>query len=152
MTDEIVFSAANCIKNWLREEEEIVDKSHESSFQMTSIFGGLFSRRPNARPLLARWEHGKIDSTGHRVNNLEKKFLVWTGKYKSVDEVPNYVSQAVVERARNRMRIRIANYMMLATAIGCIAMVYSGKQAAKRGESVQQQNLQWHKETQQQEK
>lgn len=27
----------------------------------------------------------------HRPNELEKKFLVWTKKYKSVDEVPGYV-------------------------------------------------------------
>lgn len=27
----------------------------------------------------------------HRPDNLEKKFLVWTGKYKTVDEVPEYI-------------------------------------------------------------
>lgn len=27
----------------------------------------------------------------HRPDNLEKKFLVWTGKYKSVDEIPAYI-------------------------------------------------------------
>lgn len=27
----------------------------------------------------------------HRPDNLEKKFLVWTGKYKSVEEVPEYI-------------------------------------------------------------
>lgn len=27
----------------------------------------------------------------YRPDNLEKKFLVWTGKYKSVDEVPEYI-------------------------------------------------------------
>nr|XP_023029045.1 UPF0389 protein CG9231 isoform X1 [Leptinotarsa decemlineata] len=92
-----------------------------------------------------RFEHdaGKIDSS-HKVNNLEKRFLVWTGKYKNINEVPAYVTQSVMERARNRMRIRIANYMMLGTVLGCIAMVYLGKQDAKRGESVAKQNLDWH--------
>ncbi|XP_044259975.1 UPF0389 protein CG9231 [Tribolium madens] len=93
-----------------------------------------------------RKEHAKFEGTGHRVNNLEKKFLVWTGKYKTVEEVPNYVAQNVVERARNRMRIRIANYMMAATALGCLVMVYLGKQAAQRGESVSQQNIEWHRQ------
>lgn len=34
--------------------------------------------------------------------------------------------------------------MMGLTVIGCAIMVYNGKQAAKRGESVTKQNLEWH--------
>ena len=51
-----------------------------------------------------------------------------------------------MEKARNKMRIRLANIMMAITALGCLIMVYSGKQAAERGESVQKMNLEWHKE------
>lgn len=47
--------------------------------------------------------------------------------------------------AYNKGRIKTANYMMLATIVGCIVMVYSGKQAAERGESVHKMNLDWHK-------
>lgn len=86
----------------------------------------------------------------HKVNNLEKRFLVWSGKYKSVDDVPPTVSQHTMEKARNKARIKIANYMILATIIACIGFVYSGKQAAKRGESVQKMNLDWHKEVNEQ--
>lgn len=119
---------------------------------MTSFLHSIFMYKPKILQTKTgtsnaiRLEHGRLEATSHKVNNLEKRFLVWTGKYKKVEDVPNFVSQQAVERARNRMRIRIANYMMLATAIGCIAMVYSGKQAAKRGESVQKQNLEWHKQ------
>ncbi|CAH1985159.1 unnamed protein product [Acanthoscelides obtectus] len=81
----------------------------------------------------------------HKPNNLEKKFLVWTGKYKTVDEVPPLVSQVTMERCRNRMRIKISNYMMAATALGCFAMVYLGKRAAKSGDTVVKQNIEWHK-------
>lgn len=28
----------------------------------------------------------------HRVNSLEKRLLVWTGKYKSIGEVPSFVA------------------------------------------------------------
>ncbi|XP_057665390.1 UPF0389 protein CG9231 [Diorhabda carinulata] len=82
--------------------------------------------------------------SSHKVNNLERKFLVWTGKYKNVQEVPAFVSQSTMERCRNRMRIKIANYMMLATAIGCILMVYMGKKDAKKGITLSQQNREWH--------
>jgi hypothetical protein len=29
--------------------------------------------------------------SNHKVNNLERKFLVWTKKYKTVEEVPDFV-------------------------------------------------------------
>lgn len=87
-----------------------------------------------------------IGSSSHKVDNLEKKFLVWTGKYKSVAEVPAFVPQSTMERARNRMRIKIANYMMVATLVGCIIMAYLGKQDAKKGNTLVKQNLEWHKQ------
>lgn len=50
-----------------------------------------------------------------------------------------------MEYCRNKMRIRVANYMAIATIIGCIVMIYSGKKAAKSGgEGVAQRNLDWH--------
>ncbi|EAT34069.1 AAEL013655-PA [Aedes aegypti] len=65
-----------------------------------------------------------------------------------VDENPTREgnNQDVMERCRNQVRIKIANYMMLATAIGCIIMIISGKKAQERGDSVQKMNLDWHKE------
>ncbi|XP_052872210.1 UPF0389 protein CG9231 [Anopheles cruzii] len=88
----------------------------------------------------------KLSTHTHSPNNLEKRMLVFTKRYKSLDEVPSFVSQETMERVRNQVRIKIANYMMIATAIGCIIMVISGKQAQERGESVSQMNLDWHKE------
>ncbi|XP_053676236.1 UPF0389 protein CG9231 [Anopheles nili] len=87
-----------------------------------------------------------ISSHTHSPNSLEKRMLVFAKRYKSVDEVPNFISQEKMERVRNQVRIKIANYMMIATAIGCIVMVISGKKAQERGESVAQMNLDWHKE------
>ncbi|XP_066138714.1 UPF0389 protein CG9231 [Euwallacea fornicatus] len=80
----------------------------------------------------------------HKVDNLEKRFLVWTGKFKTVAEVPDFVSQSVMERARNRMRIKIANYMMGATILGCFVMIYLGKKDAEAGITIEKMNLDWH--------
>lgn len=87
-----------------------------------------------------------IGSRTHAPNNFEKRLLVFTKKYKSTDEVPPLINQDVMERCRNQVRIKIANYMMLGTAIGCIIMIMSGKRAQERGETVQKMNLDWHKE------
>lgn len=42
-----------------------------------------------ARRAMSQSAPGQVNS--YTPNNLEKRFLVWTGKYKSVDEVPNFV-------------------------------------------------------------
>lgn len=31
----------------------------------------------------------------HKVNNLEKRFLVWTGKYKALGDVPDMVAYVI---------------------------------------------------------
>lgn len=54
-------------------------------------------------------------------------------------------SAEVMERCRNKVRIRLANIMMALTVVGCGIMVYSGKEAAKRGETVSKMNIDWHK-------
>lgn len=51
-----------------------------------------------------------------------------------------------MERTRNKIRIKGANYMILLTILGCIYAVYSGKKAAESGQSVTKINLDWHKQ------
>ncbi|GLV42170.1 Listerin E3 ubiquitin protein ligase 1 [Carabus blaptoides fortunei] len=87
---------------------------------------------------------GKLSDKTHRVNELEKRFLVWSGKYKNVNDVPSLVAPSVVEKARNKARIRIANIMILMTALACLGMIISGKRAAERGDTVQKANIEWH--------
>jgi hypothetical protein len=100
-----------------------------------------------AAPAAAASDNSSPLSKGtHRVNEFEKKLLVWTGKYKTVEEIPGYVSQEAVDRARNKFRIRVANIMMLLTLIGCGFMIYSGKNSAERGDSVLKANQDWHRE------
>ncbi|XP_042225642.1 UPF0389 protein CG9231-like [Homarus americanus] len=94
---------------------------------------------PPSRP------RGKLGLTDHRVNKFEKYLLVWGGKYKTVQEVPDLVNQDVLERARNKARIKINIMMCVATLLSCLAMVYAGKRAQKRGESVIKMNEDWHK-------
>jgi len=113
--------------------------------------------RQSARAFSTPVETPKPDSSdarninlakSHKVDSFERKMFVWTGKYKTVDEVPTYVNQDVMEKTRNKIRIRIANIMVALTVIACLIMVWSGKKAADRGESVQKMNQDWHHEYQ----
>lgn len=123
-----------------------------SDKMVISILQKMAPDRITAKSIITRWysddsgSHiGKLNAS-HKVDNLEKRFLVWTGKYKTLDEVPAFVSQAVMEKTRNRMRIKIANYMMAATVLGCAVMVYLGKKDQESGKSVLKMNLDWHKQ------
>lgn len=89
-------------------------------------------------------------SASHQVTGIEKRLLVWAGKYKTIEEVPAFVSHSLIQTVRNRMRIRIANYMMAGTAIGCLLMVYLGKQDVKAGKSLQRENMEWHRQIKEQ--
>lgn len=88
---------------------------------------------------------GNIGLTYHRVNNFEKFVLVWNKTYKNMNEVPDYVSQDRVERARNKARIKFNIMMGLATLFGCFLMIRMGKKARDKGESVTKMNEEWHK-------
>lgn len=52
----------------------------------------------------------------------------------------------MVDRARNKVRVKVANIMMLMTLLGSLLMIFLGKRAAERGETVTQLNMDWHKE------
>jgi hypothetical protein len=50
----------------------------------------------------------------------------------------------------NKARVKIAIYMMIATALMAGAAVYSGKQAAQRGESLAARGVEYHKQLREQ--
>jgi len=82
---------------------------------------------------------------GHKVGRFERYFLVWTKKFKTVDEVPAYVSREMMEKSRNIMRIRTNLSIMALVIVGSLIAAQMGKSAAEQGESVVKSNLDWHK-------
>lgn len=49
--------------------------------------------------------------------------------------------------ARSRARIKVCNYMIAVTLIGCIIAVILGKRDVARGETLIKQREEWLKET-----
>ncbi|XP_046648451.1 UPF0389 protein CG9231-like [Daphnia pulicaria] len=82
----------------------------------------------------------------HRVNGVERYFLVWTKKFKSVKDVPGYVSRDMMEKSRNIMRIRINLSIICVCLIGALLAAKSGKKAVERGETLTKNNQQWHQQ------
>nr|XP_057916131.1 protein FAM162B isoform X1 [Doryrhamphus excisus] len=78
---------------------------------------------------------------GYRPSQLDKKILVWSGRYKGAEEIPEFVSFETLDAARNRVRVKACYVMMAATIGGCLLMVILGKRAASRHESLTDQNM-----------
>lgn len=78
---------------------------------------------------------------GHKPSNFDKKFLLWTGRFKRIEDIPAVVSLETINAARNKMRVKGCFLMVVLSIIGCFTMVISGKNAARRHESLSAMNL-----------
>ncbi|CAG9795052.1 unnamed protein product [Diatraea saccharalis] len=87
-------------------------------------------------------------SARYKPTELQKFILVWTKKFKTKNEIPKYVSADLIDRSQSEARIKLSNILIVLTALASFGAIMAGKAAAKRGESVHQMNLDWHKKYQ----
>uniref|UniRef100_A0A8C0ZMB0 Protein FAM162B n=1 Tax=Castor canadensis TaxID=51338 RepID=A0A8C0ZMB0_CASCN len=74
-------------------------------------------------------------------SQFDKKILLWTGRFKSVEHIPPLVPPEMIDAARNKARVKACYIMIGLTIIACIAVIVSAKRAAKRHESLTSWNL-----------
>ncbi|GAB5576489.1 protein FAM162A isoform X2 [Prionailurus iriomotensis] len=77
----------------------------------------------------------------HKPTHWERKILIWSGRFKKEDEIPETVSFEMLDAAKNKIRVKISYVMIALTVAGCILMVVEGKKAARRNESLTSLNL-----------
>ncbi|XP_060054256.1 protein FAM162A [Erinaceus europaeus] len=77
----------------------------------------------------------------HKPTDWEKKILIWSGRFKKEDEIPETISFEMLDAAKNKMRVKISYLMIALTVAGCIFMVIEGKKAVRRHESLTSLNL-----------
>lgn len=89
---------------------------------------------------------------GYRPSNFDRKILLWSGRFKSPDQIPEFVSFEMIDAARNKVRVKVCYLMMGVTIAACLLMVFLGKRAAGRNESLTGQNMEkkarWREELQ----
>uniref|UniRef100_A0A8C6T3Z0 Family with sequence similarity 162 member A n=1 Tax=Neogobius melanostomus TaxID=47308 RepID=A0A8C6T3Z0_9GOBI len=89
---------------------------------------------------------------GHKPSNFDKKVLLWAGRFKTSEEIPETISFETLDAARNKLRVKTCYVMIVLTLVACLGMVVSGKQAVKRHESLTSINLEkkakWREEVQ----
>ncbi|XP_056155089.1 protein FAM162B [Lampris incognitus] len=105
---------------------------------------------PPAAP--AHAPHLGFKIPGYRPSDMDKKILVWSGRFKTVDQIPELVSFEMLDAAKNKVRVKACYGMMVATIGACLLMVFLGKRAAGRHESLTSQNMEkkarWREEMQ----
>ncbi|KAM9583056.1 protein FAM162A [Trichechus inunguis] len=77
----------------------------------------------------------------HKPTDWERKILMWSGRFKKEEDIPETISFEMLDAAKNKIRVKISYLMIALTVAGCIFMVIKGKKAAKRHESLTSLNL-----------
>ncbi|XP_051640968.1 protein FAM162B-like isoform X1 [Manacus candei] len=76
-----------------------------------------------------------------RPTNFDKKVLVWAGRFKKEEDIPKHISSDVLDTARNVVRIKVCYIMIALTVLGCLTMVITGKEAAKKDQTLLRVNI-----------
>ncbi|KAM6381191.1 protein FAM162B-like [Pluvialis apricaria] len=83
----------------------------------------------------------KAFKNDRRPTNFDKKVLVWAGRFKKEEDIPKHISSEVLDAARNSVRIKVCYIMIALTLLGCLAMVITGKEAAKKDHTLLRMNI-----------
>ncbi|EGW15084.1 UPF0389 protein FAM162A [Cricetulus griseus] len=83
----------------------------------------------------------------HKPTDFEKKILLWSGRFKKEEEIPETISFEMLDAAKNKIRVKVSYLMIALTVAGCIYMVIEGKKLepgkespSERGGSYEGQN------------
>ncbi|XP_005551720.3 protein FAM162B isoform X1 [Macaca fascicularis] len=87
--------------------------------------------------------HGEIHRVPaqRRPSQFDKKILLWTGRFKSMEEIPPRIPPEMIVTARNKARVKACYIMIGLTIIACFAVIGSAKRAVERHESLTSWNL-----------
>ncbi|KAL0600320.1 Protein FAM162A [Plecturocebus cupreus] len=77
----------------------------------------------------------------HKPTKWEKKILIWSGRFKKEDEIPETISFEMLDAAKNKVRVKVSYVMIALTVAGCVLMIIEGKKAAQRHETLTSLNL-----------
>ncbi|KZS18150.1 UPF0389 protein [Daphnia magna] len=87
----------------------------------------------------------ELGQIAHKVSPFEQRLLVWSGQFRKTTDVPPLVSNAMIENARSHFRIKVNLAIAGITVLGSFLMIISGKNAAQRGENINEYNAEWHR-------
>ncbi|OWK63970.1 Protein FAM162A [Lonchura striata] len=119
-------------KQALWNPKALLRPSSDHPASLTVVFGGV---------LLGFLGRSASGVPGYKPTLWERRFLLWAGHFKKLEDIPETVSLDTVQAAKTTLRIKFSYVMIALTIVGCITMVIRGKQGMKRHESLTNINL-----------
>ncbi|XP_055337306.1 protein FAM162A-like [Paramacrobiotus metropolitanus] len=110
------------------------------------IIGSLLFKMRSETLFSKRFFTDDISSKG--LSNFQKRVLVWTKRYPSVDQIPERISSSTMSKAYDKFRWRIAVIGMLLSVVASFGYAIAGKRAAARGDTIGRRYMEWHEELQ----
>ncbi|XP_056419260.1 protein FAM162B isoform X2 [Hyla sarda] len=114
------------MKKWLTKITHIFARQMETlkparHLEIASVlYSTNFSTRDDIKSNIPRY----------KPNHFDKKLLKWTGRYKSIDDIPPTIPLEMLVKARNKARIQACYLMIAITVVACFAVIASGKKAS----------------------
>uniref|UniRef100_A0A8D0GID0 Family with sequence similarity 162 member A n=1 Tax=Sphenodon punctatus TaxID=8508 RepID=A0A8D0GID0_SPHPU len=112
--------------------------------QRTDLKRGLCSKGQEdsaQKPMGTASGQSKLKMPGHQITNWDKKVLVWSGRFKKAEDIPETVSFEMIGAARSNIRVKVSYLMIALTIAGCIVMVIEGKRGSSRQKTIVSQNI-----------
>ncbi|KAM7062494.1 protein FAM162B [Acridotheres tristis] len=112
--------------------------------------GAAAAGDPARSPGTTRAEQAHRVVASYKPSKFDKKILLWTGRFKTEEEIPLRIPPEMLDKARNKARVKACYIMIGLSIIACFAVIASAKKAAARHESLTSLNLakkaKWRKE------
>ncbi|XP_051469369.1 protein FAM162B [Apus apus] len=112
--------------------------------------GAAAAGEPARGPGTSRAEQPHKVVASYKPSKFDKKILLWTGRFKKEEEIPQRIPPEMLDRARNKARVKACYIMIGLSIVACFAVIASAKKAAARHESLTSWNLakkaKWRKE------
>ncbi|KAM6324442.1 protein FAM162B [Aegotheles albertisi] len=89
----------------------------------------------------ARAEQAHRVVASYKLSNFDKKILLWTGRFKTEEEIPPRIPPEMLDKARNKARVKACYIMIGLSIVACFAVIASAKKAAARHESLTSWNM-----------
>ncbi|OPJ73146.1 protein FAM162B [Patagioenas fasciata] len=112
--------------------------------------GAAAGGEPARSPGTVRAEQAHKVVASYKPSKFDKKILLWTGRFKTEEDIPPRITPEMLDKARNKARVKACYIMIALSVVACFAVIASAKKAAARHESLTSWNMakkaQWRKE------
>ncbi|XP_060688145.1 protein FAM162A-like [Hemiscyllium ocellatum] len=103
--------------------------------------GAVQATGPSTQPAAPEPACSAYKLQGRIPSALDRKLLLWSGRFKREQDIPEMVSNEMLYAAGNKIRVKICYMMIGLTVVACLIMVVSGRKAFKQHENLTKWNL-----------